>query len=692
MFGNSRMAAMRVVVPLLLFSLLATVGHAFAQENEARAREIAGRVATLVELTAAEYQGAVSDGEVKDSAEYAEASEFLAGSLEEMSALIAARPSLLSAPLESRMSAFSAAIRERRSPQGVEAVAERLTEELAAHWGASSVRFPDRRPSAARGAGVFRTHCASCHGADGRGDGIAAAGLNPPPADLGARWRHERATAVHDFQVLSYGTPNTAMAGWSGTLTPAERWDVVSYFEALRFGAAQVAEGRSLALGAGSPIAGRVRGWTDLAQTGRLTDVDLERKVREAWPPVGGTLEPGQAAAIVAFLRASAGTEVGGLPPEDPSAIVRGRMAAIDSLLGVAVARSGSGDLAAARGAAIDAYGSFEPLEATLNARSPALLRSTESAFAAFRGALGTGELERATTELRAQLSGARGELLRDDTSPWALATQSFVIIVREGFEAILIIGAIIAFLVKTGNAPRRRSVHGGAIAAVAASFATALLLREILTVVPGRQEVLEGVTMLVAVAMLFWVSFWLISKLDHARWNRYLQTRTQRAIGAGGGLALAGVAFVAVYREGFETVLFYKALMGMAGPHAAPVVAGFMAGCVALLGIYVAFTRFGVRIPMRPFFAVTSGMLYAMAVVFAGSGVRELQEAGVVAISSVSWAPEIGLLGMYPTVQTLGVQALLITMIAGALLFAFVPGALRRRLVVAVPRSERAA
>ena len=271
--------------------------------------------------------------------------------------------------------------------------------------------------------------------------------------------------------------------------------------------------------------------------------------------------------------------------------------------------------------------------------------------------------------------------------SATALAVQSFVIILREGFEAILIIGAMVAFLIKTGHREQRRSVYAGVGAAVVASLVVGVVLEAVFVAVPARREVLEGVTMLVAVAVLFSVSFWLVSKLHNGRWEKYLQERMHLALGAGGGLALASVAFLAVFREGVETVLFYKALNSMAAGATLPVALGFGVGVLALGVVYTAFTRLGVRVPMRPFFAATSGILYVMAMVFAGAGIAELQEAGVVATTPIAGLPTWPGLGIYPTAETALAQGVLLVLLAGALFVTFVLPRMNRSREVAEAR-----
>jgi high-affinity iron transporter len=234
------------------------------------------------------------------------------------------------------------------------------------------------------------------------------------------------------------------------------------------------------------------------------------------------------------------------------------------------------------------------------------------------------------------------------------------------------------AFLAKAGAVERRRHVARGAWAAVAASIVTAVVVELLFQVTPGQREALEGITMLLATAVLFYVSYWLLSKIEVAKWQAFVRGRMEDALQTGSGFALASVAFLAVYREGFETILFYKALLTSAGPAGAAgigtggaaVAAGMFAGALALVAVYVAINRFGVKVPLKPFFAVTSGMLYYMAFVFAGKGMGDLQEAGLVKTTVLAWAPRVPILGIYPTVQSLSLQLLLIALLVVALLW----------------------
>jgi high-affinity iron transporter len=199
----------------------------------------------------------------------------------------------------------------------------------------------------------------------------------------------------------------------------------------------------------------------------------------------------------------------------------------------------------------------------------------------------------------------------------------------------------------------------------------TAALIELLFHFTPGQREALEGVTMLIAVAVLFYVSYWVLSKIEADRWNAFLKGKMQDALSSGSGLALASVAFLAVYREGFETILFYKALLSAAGTgEVGAVVAGIGVGGAGLVVLYVAISRYGMRLPMKPFFAVTGTLLYYMAFVFAGQGIKDLQEAGMVGLTVLDGWPRWPQLGIYPTAQSLALQAVLLVLLLGGLVW----------------------
>jgi high-affinity iron transporter len=244
---------------------------------------------------------------------------------------------------------------------------------------------------------------------------------------------------------------------------------------------------------------------------------------------------------------------------------------------------------------------------------------------------------------------------------------NAFVIIVREGLEAALLIAAILACLRAANARPEHaRRIWIGVAAGVAASFGTWVVARSFIPVTGAGREWLEGVTALIAVGVLLYVSHWIFRKTYLHDWKRYLSQQVSRAIGTGSGLAMAGLAFAAVYREGFETVLFYQALLFDGGP--GPVLAGFAPGFLLIVLVGFAIVKLGARLPLRAVFAVTNTILLYLAFVFLGKGLYNLQEAGVFSARPVGWLPDSELLrqfgGLYPVQQTLTAQALFLALL----------------------------
>src|SRR5258707_5736197 len=235
-----------------------------------------------------------------------------------------------------------------------------------------------------------------------------------------------------------------------------------------------------------------------------------------------------------------------------------------------------------------------------------------ERHFADFKGALRRNDIAGASSSRNAIADGLPSVigLQQQPSSNWEAFFQSFLIILREGFEAILVVGAVVAFLIKTGHRERLRSIWLGLVLGLVGSAVTAILLTTILGTIPASREIIEGLTLLIAVAVLFSVSYWLISKVEAAKWQQFIKEKVSAALEQGGGSALTFVAFLAVYREGAETALFYQALFNEGPNVALPLSLGILAGFAVLAAGFVGVLRFGVRIRMRLVFGVTRVLL----------------------------------------------------------------------------------
>ncbi len=396
-----------------------------------------------------------------------------------------------------------------------------------------------------------------------------------------------------------------------------------------------------------------------------------------AMPGFASSLTPQQRWNIIDYIYSLRGEKLT-LPAARQDA-TRGGSASpvILALLDSALDFARNGKAAEAGDRAFDAYIAFEPLETPARAKKPGLVATMERHFADFKGAVKRNDIAGAKSSRDAIADGLPSviDLTQQPSTSWEAFFQSFLIILREGFEAILVLGAVVAFLIKTGHRERLRSIWVGSTLGVFASLVTAVVLKTLLGAMPASRSLVEAITMLIAVVVLFSVSYWLISKVEAAKWQRFIREKVTSALEHGGGKALMLVAFLAVYREGAETALFYQALFN-GGPNVGvPLALGLLAGLAALAVIFTLFYRYGVRIPMRPFFAVTSILLYYMAFVFMGKGIRELQEANVMPITVVPGAPHIDAMGIYPSVESLTAQAILVVLLVFATIKTFWPG-----------------
>ncbi|HEU0169322.1 MAG TPA: FTR1 family protein, partial [Chloroflexota bacterium] len=240
-------------------------------------------------------------------------------------------------------------------------------------------------------------------------------------------------------------------------------------------------------------------------------------------------------------------------------------------------------------------------------------------------------------------------------------AFDAAIILLREGFEALLVFAALLAFLKRSGNAAKQAWIWAGGGAGLLVSIAIAIVVNIAFANAGGSsRELLEGVTGLVAAAMLIWMMFWLHGKANVKAWNKYISERSQRAIAANSLMSLTAIAFLAVLREGAETILFY---VGIApGIDTSQLLLGIGAGAAGLLILAVLMLLVGVRIPIRPFFLVTSALVFFLAFKFAGTGVHSLQVAGVLSAHTPGYLPTSEFFGVYPTWETSIMQLVILT------------------------------
>ena len=345
---------------------------------------------------------------------------------------------------------------------------------------------------------------------------------------------------------------------------------------------------------------------------------------------------------------------------------------AIDALESAKTAYA-AGDYQVAANGARDAYLAHyeaDGLEkASISYLGQERVSQLESMFTQLRqegrdGQVSVADFDKAADELIAALqqdATELDELTSTGDMGWSGFWAAFAVLLREGAEALLVVAALVTYAKKAGRTDQVKGILLGVAAAIVAAIAMAFgFSRLAASAAAGLgQELVEGVTGLLAAVMLIWVSNWILSKSTGKRWEQYLQQMTGKATAQGGTFALASVAFLAVLREGAETILFFSPILAATKTSADSlrIWLGVGAATAVLAVMFTLVWAFGVRLPMKAFFRWTSALLAILAVTITGGAIKEFQDATLIAATQVSGVPTITLLGVYPTVQTLLAQ-----------------------------------
>ncbi|HHE3496282.1 TPA: FTR1 family protein [Pasteurella multocida] len=272
-------------------------------------------------------------------------------------------------------------------------------------------------------------------------------------------------------------------------------------------------------------------------------------------------------------------------------------------------------------------------------------------------------QLQQQANQLAQGLSKSVEMLQGGKQSHWSMFLYSLLIILREGLEALLIVAAIVTYLIKNQHQDKLPVIRQSVYVALIASLITAVIFQFVFANAGASRELLEGFTMMIAVVMLFMMSYWLLSKVEAQNWQRYLEGKLSSALTTGSLIGLWLTSFLAVYREGAETVLFYYALVADATSAVSYLYlfAGLVVGIVILTICYLIMRYTVVKLPLKPFFMFTGTFMYLMAFVFAGKSVLELIEGKLFEPTLIVGAPEISWLGIYPYLETLIPQVILL-------------------------------
>ncbi|WP_374487312.1 FTR1 family protein [Zoogloea sp.] len=631
------MQALRLL-SIVLFSLISTVS--IAQVAPQATQDKTKQIWQLLDYLAVDYGRSVKEGQVASEAEYAEMQEFAQAAERQLAELPAtpAAPALASDAAELR-----ALIAQKASAASVGEQARKLAGGLIAAYPVSMA--PGKLPDLQRGATLYQSQCASCHGVSGHADGPLATKLNPPPIALAD---HERARERSVFalqQIITRGVAGTSMPGFV-QLSDEDRWALAYFASTLSYSEADQQAGAKL--------------WT------------AQPALREVVPSLAALSQHSEAA-LAKTVGADAARQLTAYLRSTPQLLATSNTGSIqiakDKLRESVVAMDNGNERLASQ-LALSAYlDGFEPVEPALAAKNQALFQDIEKTMGLYRNALTAGQVERAhdiAQQLQTQLDEAQ-EALGGTKDALSTFLGALTILLREGLEALLVVVAMMAFLKKADRTDVLPYVHAGWMAALTAGGLTWLVATYVVDVSGASREMTEGVSAVFAAVVLLAVGMWMHQKSLAGRWQTYVKEKLSSALSKKSALMLFVLSFVTVYREVFETVLFYAALWTQ--DNGVYLLAGLASGIVILAAVAAVLLRSAARLPISQFFAFSSALVGVLAVVLMGKGVAALQKVGILQITPIS-IPRIDVLGVYPSIQTVTAQVLILLIIVASVAY----------------------
>jgi high-affinity iron transporter len=326
--------------------------------------------------------------------------------------------------------------------------------------------------------------------------------------------------------------------------------------------------------------------------------------------------------------------------------------------------------LTTSRSAYLDSY---EKVEIPLRPIDPDFTLDMEIKFAELRNLIqsnaGYEQVVKKTSEIKSGLD--ESERLVSGTgivAPSIAFSTSFSIIFREGLESALIIGAIITYLEASRNQRFKKHVYYGIIMAAAATAVTWFIAQYIIEISGTSRELIEAIAGISAVVVLFWVSFWVLNKIETKRWIEFVKAKVWKATTTGSVMVFVMLSFFTVYREGFETVLFYQAILAFARYMEWYVIAGMVLGLAVIIGVALGVRKLGKKLPLRVLFGLTMGIGAYMSIAFMGNAIREFQEVGYISTTHmIGTIPRLDInlatmTGIHPTLETVVAQLILLS------------------------------
>lgn len=612
---------------LILVSLILPLSLEAQNESRPDPPLQAQTLVSILEYIAVDYHAAVGNGEILNSDEYEEQREFAAtvkSLLEDLS------PQSQRDAFLDQASVLADLIENRADARTVADHCRSLAKGLIKTYGINTA--PSVTPDPAAASSLYAIQCAGCHGSGGHGDGPIGVALDPPPSSFLDSERADQRSIYNLYTAINLGIPNTGMPSFSH-LSSSERWELAFYVAGLGDDAASISQGKQL--------------W----ESGVFSDAvptlaELTTQSPDELKSGSNSIVP-----ALAFLRHH--PEVLNRPVSNPVERTK------QELQRVLLAYGNSQPERALQSALTAYLDGFELVESQLSALDSELASGIERDMQVLRNLIRDrapqAAIDDAITTLDARLDIVANLIEERGSSPTMLFVSALLILLREGLEAILVVASMALYLRRTERPCGLRYLHFGWFAALVVGVLTWLGIKSVINLSGAQREVIEGVAAMLAAFVLLYVGIWMHSQGRTMRWQSFLKERLGRTLSAGALWGIAGLSFVAVYREILEIALFYEALWLQSAQTTPLILGATTAGLgLSLLGWLV--VRMGARLPLRQFFQINGALMFGLSVVFTGKGVGALQEAGWMTTTFVKF-PKVDWLGLYPTVQSLGLQ-----------------------------------
>lgn len=588
----------------------------------------------LLDYLAVDYGGAVKNGKVLSVSEYKEQTEFAKTAVELSRSLSEVKASTEIPLLVQHVEQL---ILAKADPEVV-SVAARQAQAKVIQWVDLSVA-PTQWPNLTSGRMLFQNTCAKCHGTEGRGDGPNAKGLATHPANFQDPAKMREMSPFQIFNTARLGVPNTPMAGFPN-FSDEDTWNLAFYIISLRY--QNQAQDTSASF-EGSRTGSGLDDEEFLKTIATTPDERLAEKLK---------LSPTQGTQALPALR---------LHSNQNSPLASLDLAS--SLLNDALSDYQVGHFDPASKKAVRSYlEGIEPVESRLKANDPKAVTNLEEAMGWVRSGMNNhkpaAEVALAVQKSQDLIQKARQTLVEKTSSPTLTFLLAFGILIREGFEAALLIVALLGVIRVSGAKKAARWVHGGWLAAVGLGFLAWFFSGWLMNLSGMGRELMEGVTGVITVLILLYLGFWLHSRTEITRWKQFIEVQVKSAVEDRNLLQLAFISFLAAFREAIETVLFLRAIWLEGGMDTKTAMAGGVVAAFAtvlLLGWLL--LAFSAKVPIKTLFNVSSLIMVALAVILTGKAAHSFQEVDLLSVTLSPLSLHSDWLGLYPTQETLLAQ-----------------------------------